>query len=190
MSLSTLLSDNVLLRWLTGKRRWHDLAASMVALKLGDRAIVLGGTEPGLVAALGSKVGFTGRTCAVDADAAVVRRAGAAVERAGVLAEIEHASWTGLPYGEGEFDVAVVHAVGTLASLDAVGASLVEVYRVLRPGGRCVILVPAPRRGTPAVEPQAQGAPPAALLSRAGFRAARLLADREGWTFLEGVKAG
>ena len=45
----------------------HDLAVSMVGIKLGNALLQLGCGDGGLLAALAAKVGLTGRAAAVDA---------------------------------------------------------------------------------------------------------------------------
>jgi ubiquinone/menaquinone biosynthesis C-methylase UbiE len=184
MGYLDLLANNVLLRWLTGNRPRYELAVSMAGVRLGDRILQIGCADMRLVAALGAKVGYTGRACAVDADADLAQRAGQAAERAGVLVEARQAPLDRLPYDDGAFDLVVVRPDGSLAaSLPALAPAFAEALRVLRPGGRCLIV---------ADERSPRGAPAEAIrqLGSHGFRAARLLANREGLAFLEAVKAG
>ncbi len=67
----------------------HSLSIAMTGVKLGDRLLNIGCTDSSLVGALSSKVGLSGRACAIvptDADAARARRG---AEKAGALLEIE-----------------------------------------------------------------------------------------------------
>ena len=71
-----------------------------------------------------------------------------------------------------------------------------EVMRVVRPGGRCIAIEDMPESGdlgrsSPAAAERDASAGPIAveLLTAAGFRGVRLLAEREGVAFVEGVKA-
>jgi len=175
----------------------ESLAVSMASIKLGDRLLVLGCGDPVRIAQLAVKTGLTGRACAIDATEAVTARAAEIAAREGALIETFTAPWTTLPLEPAAFDVAVVD--GVLPHLDAGQrtACVLEVHRVLRPGGRCLVIDPGTRAGigglgrAPASPSDpgygAQGGAAAALES-GGFRAARVLAEREGLVFSEGVK--
>ncbi len=103
-----------------------------------------------------------------------------------------------LPFDDNAFDVIVVHGLsGLLSSLDASAriAALRESARVLRQGGRIVIIESGPRAGIGGlVRPQRtdkaydESGGAAGALAAAGFRASRVLAEREGYRFSEGMK--
>lgn len=82
-------------------------------------------------------VGPTGRVCAVDISA---DQLAAARERCAGLAWVEcrNANAMDLPYGAAEFDV--VYAVQVLEYVGTLDTALQEIQRVLRPGGRLVIV--------------------------------------------------
>ena len=69
-------------------------------------------------------------------------------------------------------------------------AILREAHRVLRVGGRAMILEKGQSRKTwfRSQPPQPQRSTTTTALGAAGFRAARLLADRDGVNFTEGLK--
>jgi SAM-dependent methyltransferase len=170
----------------------EPLAVSMPGVKLGDRLLVVGCSDAGLIAALAAKAGLTGRACAVDSDQARVTRAAADVERAGSLIETAVARLPALPYDDASFDVVVARDV--VAEAAGREPLLREVHRVLRPGGRCVVIDTVGGglgglfggRGADAGYLAAGGA--AAVLTAAGFRAVRTLAERGRLAFAEGVK--
>ena len=175
----------------------ESLAVSMAGIKLGDRLLVLGCGDPVRIAHLAVKTGLTGRACAIDAREPFTARAADIAAREGALIETFTAPWDALPLEAHSFDVAVIDDV--LPHLDAGlrTACVLDVHRVLRPGGRCLVIDPGTRGGIgrfnrgPAANPDAgyisRGGAVAALES-GGFRAARVLAEREGLLFAEGVK--
>jgi len=74
-------------------------------------------------------------------------------------------------------------------------ASIRELARALRPGGRVILIGAAPRGGLGSLLSRAQSGPPFAATGEAltafeadGFKSVRLLAEREGLVFVEGVK--
>jgi ubiquinone/menaquinone biosynthesis C-methylase UbiE len=178
MAFSDLFADNLLVKWLRGDRQRHDLAVAMVGLKLGERFALIGCGDGGLLAALGSKVGYTGRACGVDTEAAAVARAERMAERTGVLVEVQQAPPERLPYDDDSFDVVVVQRVGATASARAFDLALGEAWRLLRPGGRCVVIGKSGPGSTGVLE---------ALGSR-GFKGTHVLADRSGQLFIEAVR--
>jgi hypothetical protein len=83
--------------------------------------------------------------------------------------------------------VAVVRARRDLAAEAGLAPALQGVRGVLRDGGRCLVLTDVPKGGN---RGRGQGPSPAHLLeilSAAGFRAARIVAARDGLGFVEAV---
>lgn len=177
MAFSDLFADNLIVQWLRGDGQRHDLAVAMVGLKLGERFLLIGCGDGGLLAALGGKVGYTGRACGTDTEAAAVARTERAAERAGVLVEVQQAPPEQLPYDDESFDVVVVQRTGAAAAARVFGLALAEGWRLLRSGGRCVVIRPS---GPSAADLEA--------LSAGRFRGAHVLADHGGQLFIEAVK--
>jgi ubiquinone/menaquinone biosynthesis C-methylase UbiE len=169
----------------------EPLGVTMAGVKLGQRVIAVGGHDPKLIAQLAIKTGLTGRACLVDDDEARLASAAAEVEKEGALVEPAHAPYAVLPFEAGSFDVAVVSPI--LASLGSqASVCAAEVFRVLRPGGRAIVIEPAKRGGLHALVSR-QPAHPAytgalATLQAAGFRAVRELASAGGVSYVEGIK--
>lgn len=176
----------------------EPLAVTMTGVKLGDRVIVLGLGDPPMIAALAAKAGLTGQAVILDPDDARLRAAVQEIEREGGLVEPAHmsprASW---PFTDGHFDVAVMHDV--LPALSVEGADLAaclrEVFRTLRGGGRAIVIDGTPRRGLGGIvqrqsasQQYASGIDAVSALKAAGFSAVRVLAERDGSVFSEGVK--
>lgn len=180
------------MKWIR-KSSLEPLAVSMPGVKLGDRLLVIGSSDPMLIAALGSKSGLTGRACAVDDDGALAAEAGRVAEREGALVETAHAPGWQVPYEEDAFDVVVLRSMLSRPAAAGRDTALREAMRVLRPGGRCVGIEGSPRRGLSALIGGGQTDTPRAddltrALASAGFVAVRTLAEREGMVFVEGVR--
>jgi ubiquinone/menaquinone biosynthesis C-methylase UbiE len=178
--------------WLK-KSTTEPLTVAMSGIKLGDRVLVIGCSDPVLITGLAIKSGLTGRACAIDSSASRVAETGATVERNGALVEMSTAPLTALPYEAGAFDVVVIRDV--LGGAGSSGTHIVaEAQRVLRPGGRCVVIETSAHTSLGGLVSRplnteflsSGGAPP--LLTAGGFAAVRTLAEREGLTFAEGVK--
>ena len=163
--------------WFRKSAPAEPLAVTMAGVKLGDRLLAVGVSDPGLIAALAVKSGLTGRACAVDADQARVQLAGPAIEREGALAEVTSAPWDALPYDPSSMDVAVVTQVLLTLPEDARARAAAEILRVLRPGGRAIVIEHAPG-----------GAQAVGTLQAAGFAAVRELAVYKKVSYVEGIK--
>lgn len=167
------------------------LLTSMVGVSLGDRLLQLGCGDGRLFALLAAKVGLTGRACATDASAVGVARGRQAAARAGVLVEVTTGAYDALPHEADAFDVVVIHDVLATLGPAARAACLREVARVLRPGGRTVVVETLSRglfRRRPPADPSYASGGAVAALQEAGFVAVRTLSEREGYRFVEGVK--
>ena len=169
----------------------EPLVMAMTAVRMGDRLLVIGCGNTKLIAQIAGKPGITGRACAIDQSGARASRAGSAAEREGALLETETAPFTSLPFNANAFDVVVVNHLLPELTADSRTPALREAARVLRGGGRCVIVQPGRRTGLSGLF---SGAPPMAaidveaLMKAAGFLAVRTIAEREGLLFVEGGK--
>jgi len=188
--------ENSMVWWLLKKRpAGESLPVSMAGIKLGDRLLVIGCSDPMLIAQLASKTGLTGRAAAVDASESGSAAAADVAAREGVLLETFTSPWNALPLDSDSFDVVIIRDV--LPHLDAAKRAwcLVEANRVLRPGGRCLVIDGTAKKGIfqsgrteAVVSDYAAAGGPAAILGAKGFKAARVLAEREGLVFAEAVK--
>jgi SAM-dependent methyltransferase len=190
MPISKLLADNLFVRLVRGSAARAGLTVSMTGVKLGERLLVIGLSDDSLLAALGAKVGLTGRACGVDVSPDAVARARRRAEQEGVLVEVEQAPapFDRVPF-EDHFDLVVVRVGGSLTGEDTCTRVLVAASRVLRDGGRCEVLADAPGRGLLARSGSAPRAPSGQelvrLLTQAHYRGARVLVEREGLVFVE-----
>jgi SAM-dependent methyltransferase len=111
----------------------------LLAPAAGERVLDIG-SGPGLLAGeLAAAVGPTGRVCGVDVSADMLTLAQARDLGTG-CAPVEYltAGADRLPYPDGAFDLAVSTQV--MEYVPDVSAALAEAYRVLRPGGRLLLL--------------------------------------------------
>jgi ubiquinone/menaquinone biosynthesis C-methylase UbiE len=159
----------------------EPLAVVMTGVKLGDRFLSLGVRDPKLIAALAVKQGLTGRAAAVDADATRVADGGRALEAEGALVEVLQAPWGRLPFGDASFDIAVARDVLSILDSGERRGVVSEAARVLRGGGRLVVIESTKRTR---VDPQTL----TTALAEAGFAAVRVLAEAEHTLFVEGIK--
>lgn len=178
MSLSDVFASNLLVRWLRGDPNRYDLVVTMVGVRMGQQMLVLGAREPGLTAALARVTGLSGGAHARADDAAGAQRLESAASKDGVLLDVSHGPASPLPFDAGTLDLVVVDAVGGPPSVD-----YGEVARVLRPGGRVLVVTRTKTEGAPSVESLHQTV-------AARFRAARVLDHGNGWAFVEALKPG
>jgi ubiquinone/menaquinone biosynthesis C-methylase UbiE len=178
----------------------HALAIAMTGVKLGDRLLQVGCTDASLLGVIGSKVGLSGRVCAIVPDDAHAQRARRGAEKSGFLLEIETGNLGKFPFEDAAFNLIVVdHQDGLLSNIrpEQRVAVLQEAFRTLAPRGRVVVIERAARGGLGAlfgsasapVDPhyKSSGGTLVALEAE-GFRSARLLAERGGLSFFEGVR--
>jgi demethylmenaquinone methyltransferase / 2-methoxy-6-polyprenyl-1,4-benzoquinol methylase len=125
---------------------WRQRAADRAGLSPGDSALDLCCGTGDLALELRSRVGAAGRVVGADFSERMLELANAkAADRGLVDVTFEWADALELPYSDASFDaVTVGFGVRNLADLDA---GVGEMARVLKPGGRLVILeITQPRR--------------------------------------------
>jgi len=168
------------------------LHVSMMGVRMGERLLQIGCDDTALLGGVSLTVGLSGSAACVvtnDAEAARAERAGAG---AGTLLDIRQTPLTPLPFDADAFDIVVVDDTsGTFAAHahDEQIAALKDALRVLREGGRLEIVEGVGTGGLRS-RPIARrdGYAGDALLTDAGFRPVRLLAERHIYRFYEGLK--
>ncbi len=178
MALSDVFASNIFVRWLRGDPSRYDLAVTMIGIRMGDRLLVIGADAPVLTAALARVAGLSGGAGARVTSPEQAASLEAAASEAGVLLDVSVGPLSPLPHQDGSLDVVVVDAVRQPPEVD-----YDEVARVLRPGGRVIVVIEA-RKGAP---PDVEGV---RRRVAAAFRAVRVLDDRKGWVFVEALKPG
>ena len=173
----------------------------MAGVKLGERLLQIGVDDAALAGQLAAKTGLSGTAAHIVATDDEAVRVNRGAKKAGVLVEVRVGATDRLPFDDHAFDLVVVHSVrGQLAAAggDQRLATLREAHRVIRPGGRLVAIEAGATTGLRSVLRPAPGAQAAydaqggtaAALGQAGFNAVRLLGDREGLKFVEGLRSG
>jgi SAM-dependent methyltransferase len=172
------------------------LAVTMSGVRLGERVLQIGAGEPRLLALLAAKPGVSGSSAIAVTGDRSRERAQKAIAESGALVDLHVSPVAMLPVADSAFDVIIVHETArVLAPLEpaARAAALGEWRRALRGGGRLLLIEPGTPSGlTALLRGRSEEAPPSGTvraLETAGFRAVRVLADRDGYRFIEGLKA-
>ena len=164
----------------------------MVGARPGDSVLFCGAGRPDIAGAVGAVTGLNGQTTVVDRQDGAKARVAAAAAAAGALVDFTDAPMTMLPFDNGQWDVAV-RADGLTALGGNAATVLSEAVRVVRPGGRVVVIERVSRPGLFGLfrTPEVSVAPPEATtgaLTAAGLRGVRLLAEVEGVRYFEGTR--
>jgi len=181
------------------KPRIEPLPVTMSAVRMGERVLQIGIDDAAMASAIAAKVGLSGTAAIAVNDERDAARAHGAAANAGVLVDVKVTPLAPLPFDDETFDLVIVHSMrGLLSSLDENSrtAAMRECHRVIRHGGRVMTIEAGavtgiksliqPRRSDGMYE--GRGGVVNAL-ETAGFRPVRLLADREGYKFAEGIKS-
>ena len=180
------------------KSRIEPLPVTMSAVRMGERVLQIGVDDPAVASAIAAKVGLSGNAAIAVTDDRDAARAHGAAANAGTLVDVKVTPLAPLPFDNEAFDLVIVHSMrGLLSSLDANAriAAMREWHRVIRHGGRVMTIEPGTVSGIKSLIQQRrsddvyEGAGGVVgALENAGFRPVRLLADREGFKFAEGMK--
>jgi len=177
----------------------EPLAIKMSGVRLGEKLLQVGADDPQLLAQLALKIGLSGTTTVLVEDAKGAEHAKDAAARAGALIDLKQTAFDVVAADPGAYDVVVIHSTkGLMASLWREGradAVLNLLRDALRHGGRVIVIEAGPKSGVGAMlkpykpDEEYEGAGGAVrALETAGFRPVRLLSERDGYRFVEGLK--
>ena len=181
------------------KSRIEPLPVTMSAVRMGERVLQIGVDDPALASAIAAKVGLSGNAAIAVTDDRDAARAHGAAANAGVVVEVKVTALAPLPFDTEAFDLVIVHSMrGLLSSLDSNARveAMREWHRVVRHGGRVMTIEPGAVSGIKSLIQQRRSNEAyegsggvVGALEMAGFRPVRLLADREGYKFAEGIRS-
>jgi ubiquinone/menaquinone biosynthesis C-methylase UbiE len=167
------------------------MAIAMIGAKSGDRLVVVGGRDPDLAAELALVTGLNGQTTVIDDDPATEARVSNAAGRAGSLVDVLAGTALALPPDAETHDVIVVMTALSPMGMDERRRAVAEALRLLRTGGRLLVIDGSRRTGLFGGGQERDRMPPdqmVALLQEGGARAARQLADADGVGYFEARK--
>jgi len=121
-------------------RAWKRDFVANSGVRLGQRVLDLAGGTGDIAALMSKRVGRNGRVVLSDINEAMLDVGRQRLEDRGISGNVSYALANAekLPFGDAEFD-AVTIAFG-LRNVTDKDAALAEMYRVLRPGGKALIL--------------------------------------------------
>ena len=119
-------------------RAWKAFAVGVARPRSGERMLDIAAGSGDLARALAKRVGPTGEVWLTDINRSMLERGRDRLLDAGVLAPAVQCDGERLPFAEASFDCVTV-AFG-LRNMTRKDAALAEMRRVLRPGGRLVVL--------------------------------------------------
>jgi ubiquinone/menaquinone biosynthesis C-methylase UbiE len=174
-----------LFRMLTrkGGHAMDPLQVSMTGVRMGERFLQIGCHDRALLSGLAAKVGLSGTAAVAAFDETQAKKAGGVGAKVGALIETHRVEGLALPFDSDQFDMIVVDDTGgTFAAIDETSrvSYLRDARRVVRAGGRIEVI-----EGT---HVRAQGYDAVRDLTAAGFKPVRLLAERDGFRFIEGLR--
>jgi hypothetical protein len=180
------------LRTVRRQRQMDPLHVTMTGVRMGERFLQIGCDDPSLLGGLAAKVGLSGTCMVVAFDEAAGNRARAVGVKMGALIDVRVVDPGRFGGDATGFDMVVVDDTrGTFARMREAdrAAALGEAKRALRDGGRLEIVERVAVTGFlggHVTRPDDYVAE--AQLTAAGFKPVRLLAEKAGVRFVEGLK--
>ena len=164
-------------------RSMDPLHVSMTGVRMGERFLLVGCYDKALLSGLAAKVGLSGTSAVATFNQGQAKLAEKVGAQVGALIETHRLDGLTLPVDSAQFDMAVVDDTnGAFGKIDdlARAAYLREALRAVRHGGRIEVVEGGASRppGYDALRD----------LTAAGFKPVRVLAEKDGFRFLEGLR--
>ncbi len=158
------------------------LHVSMTGVRMGERFLQIGCDDKALLSGLASKVGLSGTAAVAVFNKAQLKLAQSIGRKVGALIEVKEITAAGeWPFEHSAYDMVVVDDVqDSYRGFDDPVALLRQGHGSLRPGGRIEVVTP--------VKSERKDYDFVQLLSEAGFKPVRILAERNGLRFVEGLR--
>ena len=174
-----------LLRMLTrrrGARSMDPLHVSMTGVRMGERFLQIGCSDKTLLAGLASKVGLSGSAAVAAEHSSDVKLAESIARKVGALIEVTQVDlnhdW---PFEQSTYDMVVIDDTASeFWGYDDATAVLRNALGSVRPGGRIEVVTKIDTPHEKVDFPQ--------RLADAGFKPVRVLAERNGLRFVEGLR--
>jgi ubiquinone/menaquinone biosynthesis C-methylase UbiE len=166
-----------------GTRSMDPLQVSMTGVRMGERFLQIGCHDRALLSGLAAKVGLSGTAAVAAFDQQQMKLAEKVGQHIGALIDIKKIDDHALPFDSDHFDMVVVDDTNGAFGAVAEGTRLAylgEALRTVRQGGRIEIVE--------AVKAGAHSHDPLQDLTSAGFKPVRVLAERDGFRFIEGLR--
>jgi len=175
-----------------GRTRTLDpLQVSMTGVRMGERFLLIGCHDRALLSGLAAKVGLSGSAAVATNDLASARRAAAVGAKVGALIDVRPIEGDALPFDRDQFDMVVIDDTnGSFAAIDepARVAYLRDALRTVRQGGRIEVVEGLGGGIFRGAVTRPQSYDMLRDLVAAGFKPSRLLAEKDGFRFLEGLR--
>ena len=158
------------------------LHVSMTGVRMGERFLLVGCHDRALLSGLAAKVGLSGTAVVAAHSQGEAKLAESIARKIGALIEVTtldlNHDW---PFAQSAFDMVVVDDTASeFWGFDDVVAVLRNAHGSVRPGGRIEVVtkIDTPHEKVDFV----------ARLTEAGFKPVRILAERNGYRFVEGLR--
>lgn len=122
------------------ERRFREAILELAGLTTGERVVDVGCGTGTLAIGVKQRVGDAGMVHGIDASDQMVALARKKAETRGVAVDFQVASAQGLPFEDTTFDIVLCTMVMHHLRHDQRGQAVAEMYRVLRPGGRLLVV--------------------------------------------------